>query len=42
MLGLNQRLKDIAREGKNIKVGLAGLGQMGKGLLSQIRELRGM
>jgi predicted homoserine dehydrogenase-like protein len=42
MLGLNQRLKDIAREGKNIKVGLAGLGQMGKGLLSQIRELKGM
>ncbi|MFC2145364.1 NAD(P)H-dependent oxidoreductase [Actinomycetota bacterium] len=42
MLGLNQRLKDIAREGNNIKVGLAGLGQMGKGLLSQIRELSGM
>ncbi|MCK5566732.1 MAG: NAD(P)-dependent oxidoreductase [Actinomycetia bacterium] len=42
MLGLNQKLKDLAREGKNIKVGLAGLGQMGKGLLSQIRNLEGM
>ena len=42
MLGLNKRLKDIAREGRSIKVGLAGLGQMGKGLLSQIRELKGM
>ncbi|TET51895.1 MAG: hypothetical protein E3J58_01195, partial [Actinomycetota bacterium] len=42
MLGLNQRLKDLAREGKKIKVGLAGLGQMGKGLLSQIRDLKGM
>jgi len=42
MLGINQRLKDIAREGRSIKVGLAGLGQMGKGLLSQIRELKGM
>jgi predicted homoserine dehydrogenase-like protein len=42
MLGLNKKLKDFAREGKNIKVGLAGLGQMGRGLLSQIRELEGM
>ncbi len=42
MIGLNKRLKDIAREGKSIKVGLAGLGQMGKGLLSQIRGLKGM
>ena len=42
MPGLNQKLKNLAREGKNIKVGLAGLGQMGKGLLSQIRDLPGM
>ena len=42
MLGINQKLKDIACEGRSIKVGLAGLGQMGKGLLSQIRELKGM
>ncbi|MCJ7666308.1 MAG: NAD(P)-dependent oxidoreductase, partial [Actinobacteria bacterium] len=42
MLGLNQKLKNLALEGKKIKIGLAGLGQMGKGLLSQIRDLPGM
>ena len=42
MSGLNQRLKDFVREGKSIKIGLAGLGQMGRGLLSQLNDLEGM
>jgi len=42
MSGLNQRLKNFAREGKSIKIGLAGLGQIGRGLLSQLNGLEGM
>jgi len=42
MSGLNQKLKSFAEEGKSIKIGLAGLGQMGRGLLSQLRGLGGM
>jgi predicted homoserine dehydrogenase-like protein len=42
MEGLNQRLKSFAREGKTIKIGLAGMGQMGKGIISQISGIDGM
>ncbi|HAJ96025.1 MAG TPA: hypothetical protein DCP02_07315, partial [Actinobacteria bacterium] len=42
MSGLNQKLKNFARDGKSIKIGLAGLGQMGRGLLSQLNDLEGM
>ncbi|MBA7578677.1 hypothetical protein ES708_20542 [subsurface metagenome] len=42
MLGLNKKLKSLASSGKSIKVAIAGVGQMGRGLVSHIRELDGM
>jgi len=42
MKNLNQKLRSFANEGKTIKIGLAGLGQMGKGIISQIKNLGGM
>ena len=42
MLGLNKKLKNFASKGKSIKVAIAGVGQMGRGLMSHIRELDGM
>jgi len=42
MLGLNEKLKKLEEEGKSIKVAIAGVGQMGKGLFSHIRSLEGM
>jgi predicted homoserine dehydrogenase-like protein len=42
MYGLKNRLEILAEEGRSLKIGLAGLGQMGRGLLSQIRDLKGM
>ncbi|GAH91815.1 unnamed protein product, partial [marine sediment metagenome] len=42
MLGLNKKLKSLASNGKSIKVAIAGVGQMGRSLVSHIRELDGM
>jgi len=42
MLGLNKKLKELGKEGKTINVAIAGMGQMGKGLISHIRSLKGM
>ncbi|MBC7333795.1 MAG: NAD(P)-dependent oxidoreductase [Actinobacteria bacterium] len=42
MLGLNRKLKRLSEEGESIKVAVAGVGQMGKGLISHIRDLEGM
>jgi predicted homoserine dehydrogenase-like protein len=42
LLGLNKKLKDLKKQGKSIKVAIAGIGQMGRGLISHIRELDGI
>lgn len=42
MLGLNNRLRALEAEGKPIRVGVVGAGQMGTGMVSQIRAMRGM
>jgi predicted homoserine dehydrogenase-like protein len=42
LLGLNKKLKDLKNKGKSIKVAIAGVGQMGRGLISHIRELDGI
>lgn len=42
MNSLYQKLEKLAEDRNSIKIGLAGLGQMGKGLFSQIRDLKGM
>ena len=42
MLELGKKLRNLQKEGKYIKIALAGVGQMGSGLISQLRELAGM
>ncbi|MBD1381751.1 NAD(P)H-dependent oxidoreductase [Metabacillus arenae] len=42
MLGLNYKLRDLERSGKEIRVGLIGCGQMGRGMISQIENMKGM
>lgn len=42
MLGLNTKLAKLEEEGKTIRVGLVGAGQMGKGMVSQMKLMRGM
>ncbi len=42
MFGLNKKLKNFQKEGKSIKIAIAGVGQMGRSLVSHIRELGGM
>ena len=42
MLNLNKKLIQLYESGKEIKVGLVGTGQMGKGLISQIERMKGM
>lgn len=41
MLGLNEKIKELVRNGKFIKVAVAGLGQMGKSLISHLNDLPG-
>ena len=41
MLGLNEKIKELARQGKSINVAVAGLGQMGKSLVSHLNDLAG-
>lgn len=42
MLGVNRKLAELDNEGKFIKVGLIGAGQMGRGMVSQIEGMKGM
>lgn len=42
MLGINQDLARLAREGRTIAVGLIGAGQMGTDIVSQVADMRGM
>lgn len=42
MLNLNAKLKQRQEEGKIIKMGIIGAGQMGKGLVSQVSLMKGM
>jgi len=42
VLDLYNKLKKYYLEGKSIKIAVAGLGQMGSSLVSQIRNLKGM
>ncbi len=42
MLGLNKKLKDLISNGKSIKVAVAGVGQMGRSLVSHIGDLDGI
>lgn len=42
MLGLNRQLVQLEKQGKEIKVGLIGCGQMGRGMISQIESMKGM
>ena len=42
MLKLGKKLKSLQKDGKSIKIALVGVGQMGRGLISHIRELDGM
>ena len=41
MLGLNEKIKELARKGKSINVAVVGLGQMGKSLVSHLNDLPG-
>jgi predicted homoserine dehydrogenase-like protein len=41
LLGLNEKIKELARKGKSINVAIAGLGQMGKSLISHLNDLPG-
>ncbi len=41
MLGLNEKIKELVRKGKSINVAVAGLGQMGKSLVSHLNDLPG-
>lgn len=42
MLGINRKLKNLEKEGKRIQVGLVGAGQMGRGMVAQIKGMSGM
>lgn len=42
MLGLNTKLKEYEAQGKKIRVGLVGAGQMGKGMVSQMTKMHAM
>ncbi|MCL4377078.1 MAG: SAF domain-containing protein [Actinobacteria bacterium] len=41
MLGLNEKIKSLSKSGRSIKVAVVGVGQMGKGLISHLKGLRG-
>ena len=42
MLGLNYKLEELEKKGKNILTGVIGAGQMGKGMVSQMILMKGM
>jgi predicted homoserine dehydrogenase-like protein len=41
LLGLNEKIMDLARHGRTINVAVVGLGQMGLSLASHLNELKG-
>ncbi len=41
-MSINNKLKQLEKEGKNIKVSLIGAGLMGKGMVSQMMLMKGM
>jgi predicted homoserine dehydrogenase-like protein len=41
LLGLNEKIKELAGKGKSINVAVAGFGQMGKSLVSHLNDLPG-
>ena len=42
MLGLNYKLQELEEQGKSIKTGIVGAGQMGMGMVSQMTLMKGM
>lgn len=42
MLGLNKKLNKLEQDGYEIRVGLIGCGQMGRGMIAQIENMKGM
>lgn len=42
MLGVNYKLEKLEAEGKKIKAGIVGAGQMGKGMVSQMMLMKGV
>ncbi|RKD76192.1 putative homoserine dehydrogenase-like protein [Sinobaca qinghaiensis] len=42
MLGTNRKLIELEKQGKSIRVGLVGAGQMGRGMIAQIEKMKGM
>lgn len=42
MLGINRKLSVLEKQGKQIRVGLVGAGQMGRGMVAQIEGMKGM
>lgn len=42
MLGTNRKLIALEQQGKSIRVGLVGAGQMGRGMIAQIEKMKGM
>lgn len=42
MIGINRKLQALEKEGRYIKVGLVGAGQMGRGMIAQIENMKGM
>jgi predicted homoserine dehydrogenase-like protein len=41
-MNLNKKLLELDRKGGDIRVGLVGAGQMGRGMISQIESMKGM
>lgn len=42
MIGINRKLAELDQSGNFIRVGLVGAGQMGRGMVSQIENMKGM
>lgn len=42
MFTMNNKLKKLSKQGKNIKVSIVGAGKMGKGLINQMSRIDGM
>lgn len=41
-MSINLKLRELEKQGRFIRVGLVGAGQMGRGMISQIQGMRGM
>jgi len=42
MIGINYKLAELEKNGKPLRIGIVGAGQMGRGLASQIVSMKGM